>query len=378
MDPALPGTMRKYLGYILSVPLVLLALTPPWNISVTCDFNGLPFLWSTFLAGFLVAALFYIRVNVCLKLFVLWCFIGCFTSKAPYMSFAAFFSVIACVYYYVACRFITDWRPVFKAVQAIFLLICLLIVLQSFGLDTLLNFNMKDPCVLGTIGNKMVLGSFACVLAPFVIYAPVNWAALCLIAFISMSSGAVLSLFAGFAYWYCSKIKRFSFGIAVAAIYAVCMFAFSTGDLKVFTGPGRGPVWARTASLAIHHPQGHGIATYKLLFPLYSQDLEASHANHKWTYENTKGDGLAWRRTHNCWLQVLFETGIPGFLLLLGFVLSIVRKSYKDPRKLTGLIIIGVDMLTHFPTRMMQSVPLIIMYLAWCEIGENDGAIPLH
>jgi len=284
-----------------------------------------------------------------------------------------YWSVIVCAYYYLLCKQVQDFEPVKKVIQAIFLFIALLIIMQLFGLDTLCNFNQKTPLILGTIGNKMILGTFVCVLAPFLIQVSwLNWIALLLIAHISDSSGTMLSICAGLGLYLAMTNKKLRLWVIIAAIAFPCFVAYKTGDFKVFNGPGRYQVWKRTIELTNKKPQGYGIATYRLIFPLMSRDLEASRGagEAKWEYENTTGKGLAWRRAHNCFTQILFEVGWPGFLLFMGFVGTIAWRVRKDALKLSGLAIIGSTMFVHFPTRMTQSVLILLMYLAFCEYKE--------
>ena len=364
--------MKKYISYLALIPLVILALTPPWDFALTCKINSLFWLWCVFAAGFLAFLFLYQNVSTWLKLFVIWTYAGCFISRAPYLSFTMVWSVIICAYYYALCKQIVNYTPVKITIQAIFFFITLLIIMQLFGRDTLLNFNMKVPCVLGTIGNPMILGSFVCVCAPFLIFNPLNWIALILIAFISKSAGAFLSILSGLGVY---LWKTYSFGKYICIIFLIASiaFAFSLGKFeKPVLTSGRFPVWKRTVELAIKHPEGYGAATYRLLFPIMSQDIQPSKGanNAEWEYDNTRGRGLAWRRTHNDFLQILFETGFPGFILFFGWIISIVVK-IRDPIKIAGITILAVNMIPAFPMRMCQSVFIMLMFVAFCEIKEN-------
>ena len=122
---------------------------------------------------------------------------------------------------------------------------------------------------------------------------------------------------------------------------------------------GRGPVWKKTIELVSKRPIGYGIATYRVLFPvLCGKEICLQQP------------GRAWLQAHNSWLQLPFEVGIPGFILLLGWFVSIVRK-VKDPVKWAGIAILGMNMMVAFPDRMCQSVLIIIMYLAFLEKGDK-------
>ena len=366
--------MKKLSLYAALIPLIILSLTPPWTFALSCNINSLIWLWAVFTSGFLTFLFLYQKVSVWLKLFLIWAFIGCFISRAPYLSFTMFWTLIVCAYYYALCLKIDDFAPVKKTIQAIFFFVTLLIIMQCFGLDTLLNFNQKVPVVLGTIGNRMILSSFVCILAPFLIFTPLNWIPLIIISFISQSSGAVFSLGAGGIVYAWAKFKKLRIAIISIIVLVAIIFVLKTSDWTHFIGAGRLPVWKRTAELILKEPLGYGIATYKVLFPILSEDLPSSQPvadSFSWRYEGTSGRGMAWRRTHNSWLQLPFEAGIPGFILFLGFIISIVIK-VKDPVKLSGLVILGANMCVHFPDRMVQSVLIMIMFLAFCEINTNQ------
>jgi O-antigen ligase len=115
------------------------------------------------------------------------------------------------------------------------------------------------------------------------------------------------------------------------------------------------PAWRDTIKLSVKNPIGYGIATEKILFPVLCSD-EVRKAN----------SGQVWVPTHNDWLQILFETGFPGLILFLVWLISIIRK-VKDPIKITGLIIIGMNMMFHFPLRIVQCPLIILAFLAYCE-----------
>jgi hypothetical protein len=364
--------MKKLIPILALIPLVLLALTPPMMFELDCRINSTFWLWMTFASGFFAFLFLYQKVSVWLKLLVVWCFISCFISRAPFMSFTMFWSAIFCAWYYLLCTKIEDWTPVKKCIQAIFFFVVLLVIMQLFGKDTLLNFKEKIPDILhggttpvfATIGNKMIASSFMCMLAPFLIFTPINWILLTMVSFISWSSGAVLSIGAGIAV-YSWQFKRFRKLIVVLAILAPLVFAWNTGKVKTFgSAAGRLPVYLKTLKLSVKHPQGYGIGTYKILFPvLCGKEIRKEQP------------GRQWNNAHNDWLQILFEVGFPGFIFFLGWIISIVLNvlKHKDYMKLAGLTIIATNMLYHFPNRMITAVLIILAFLAYCSQGEENG-----
>lgn len=345
--------------------MIILALTPPWAVNLDCNVNGCFWLWIVLISGFLTFLYLYTSVSTWLKLFLIWCFASSFLSRAPYISFTMFWSVLFCAYYYALCRKIDRWDYVYKSVQAIFFFVILLVIMQSFGKDTLLNFNMKEAFVMGTIGNKMISASFICTLAPFLIINPINWVALFLIGLISGSSGSILALSMGVVVYLWPKTKKARIGLIIAIISIPFIFALKTGDIDTFKGKaGRRQVWEKTLELSLKQPMGYGIATYKVLFPVMcGKEIRDQQP------------GREWNTCHNDFLQILFETGFPGTFLLLGWIVSIVM-NVKNKLKLAGLMILAGTMSVHFPGRIVESALLIIMFLAYLERG-NDAVYSL-
>ena len=358
--------MKEYIGHLALIPLIILALTPPMDFQLDCTINSTFWLWAIFFSGFFAFLFLYQKVSAWLKLLVLWCFISCFLSRAPYMSFTMFWSVIVCAYYYLFCTKIENWEPVKKVMQSIIFFIVLLMVMQLLGKDTLLNFNQKTPQVIGTIGNKMILSSFVCILAPFLLFNPLNWVILIIISFITWSSGAVLSIVAGLGTLAWMKFKKWRLVILTIAICLPICYAVQTRDMATFRSPaGRRLVWLKTAELSLKHPLGYGIGTYKILFPhLCGKEI------------TRQAPGREWNTTHNTLLQMTFEVGFIGIILFLGWMVTLIRNILKKKNyiQLSGFAIIATNSLIHFPDRMVQTVLIVMIFFAWCsqESGDNS------
>ena len=161
--------MRKIPAYIIAICIVLLALLPPKFIEIDCTVNSTLWLWATIAAGFLAFMFVFTKANAWIKAIVVYSYINCFLSKAPYLSFTIYFSVIAVAYLYLLALSITDWEPIFRTIQSLFLLSVLFIILQTFGKDSLLNFGKTTPVFYGTIFNSMILASYLTCLSPFLL-----------------------------------------------------------------------------------------------------------------------------------------------------------------------------------------------------------------
>lgn len=358
----------KKIPILAIIPMLLLALTPPLSVQLDCTINSTFWLWMTFVSGFLAFFFLYQKVSVWLKLLVVWCFVSCFLSSAPYLSLTMFWSVITCAYYFALCKKITDWKLVLKVIQSIFFFMVLLVIMQLFGKDTLLNFGLKIPKITGTIGNKMIASSFMCVLAPFLIFNPLNWIALAIMSFITTSSSAIFSIGTGFAVYAWGKFKKARTIIVILAILTPIVFAWKTGDFsEVAFKAGRFPVYKDTLQLSLKRPLGFGIGSYKILYPIMCSKEIADEQ-----------PGSQWSTCHNDWLQILWETGFIGFFLFLGWIITIVINVVKQKNyiKLAGLVIIGSNMMFAFPQRMVQSAFILLIFLAYCS-QDNENSYEL-
>jgi O-antigen ligase len=372
--------LKKAIAYVVAAIVSVFVMTPPVNINVTCQVNSMLWLWSVGLAGLL--AFYYIHTDAPwpAKLLVLWAFVGSFLSAAPYWSFMMTIPTVAAAYFYLICRRVRveDYIIIQKAVQSAFLLICAFMTVQLLGHDTLFNFNRPEPMVIGTIGNPMISATMITCLAPFLLTSS-RWyiIPLCLIAFITYSTGMMAALAAGILFYGVARIKRARMKVMVVILVIEILFVAGIPQYaaKRFSA-GRGPIWKRTAELTLKHPiKGWGISTFQLVFPAMSRDLVELGVypkNEYWEIETMTGHQTPALQTHNCWLQFWFETGSMGAAMIIAFVVWLVLlykvKNERTLRAVTGLVILGTLMLFHFPTRLWHAVPAFIAYLAFYEL----------
>lgn len=353
-----------------------LAFTKPATIVIPVFINTGLWFWLMLVFGFGGVMSLYADASVWLRLLIICLFINCFTSAAPYISFIIYGTTVFCFYFYlIGCKF-ADFKPVLNTVQAIFFLNVILVVMQQFGKDTLFNFALDEPIWLGTMGTRTELGSMITCLAPFlVISSPLNAIPVGLMAWLSKSMGAMVSLgFGAMAYGMIRLKSRIAKAVLILAISVpIAIHMVNNGRWEDRLRSGRWPVWKRTVQLANERPwTGWGIGTYKLIFSVKAPEVAGGMMPH-WNYKGTSGDWVRWVRTHNCWLQILFETGWTGFILVIGFIaylLTLFRRMHKTREiaiATAGLVVIAVDMAVHFPTRMPQTILLLVCFLAYYE-----------
>jgi hypothetical protein len=316
-------------------------------------------------SGFLGFLFLFSKGHILIKIALIYLFINCFLSKAPYLSFTAYTLLVATSGFYLLCLEITNYNFIIKAIQSVFFLNIVLIVMQSLGFDKLMNFGQSANQLTywGSVGNPMILGSFIVCLMPILVIGNKHniWPVV-LVVWISRSYGSMLSILSGLFIYLKGRKKLF--------IIAVVIISLFVARVKIFNHymGGRWPAWKKTVFLTTtQHPFfGYGIGTYKVIFPVLSQDV-AGGVTSKWKYQGTEGNWLAWRQAHNCFLQILFETGYIGFGLFIAFIGCLLHKVRKNRALLSGLIVLLITMIWSFPTRMIQSVLVLILFFSICE-----------
>ena len=261
------------------------------------------------------------KINVFVKAISVYLFVSCF-SAPPLISFPSYISIVPRIYFYILCTKIDDWKPIVRALITILVLNQLLLLIQWVGRDSLLNFGLKAASCAGTVGNSMQLKSLMII-----------------------ATAVLIAI---------TKPRKRYVALAVLIFLLTSGYATKHNIIQHFLY-ARGPVWLETFKLYLQHPIfGWGPAMFKTVFPsLVRGGFEA--------------EGV-WSITHNCWLQLLFETGAIGFALVSGFFMYLFVKLKKINLYLFfGLAIIALDMMVHFPTRQINCVPIMIVFLAFCE-----------
>ena len=138
-------------------------------------------------------------------------------------------------------------------------------------------------------------------------------------------------------------------------------------------------IWKDTVSMIKDHPLGVGLGNYELVMPVY----------------NTRGPlGIRYTHAHNDYLEILAETGWPGFTFLVGgccvFFISTVRKLLRNGPKMDNTrFFIGTaascgmasilfhsifDFNLHIPANLIYFVVLMILAANAAQTGEypND------
>lgn len=302
--------------------------------------------------GFLAIYTIFLDIPLIVKIISVFSFVHCFVAKIPYTSFTTFVSIVASVYFFVLCLRIKNWDIVFKVIQGLLFLNMVLLVFQYFDHDNLLNFGRKTECV-ATIGQYMQAGSMAVILAAMLIsYNKFNILYPFITCFIQLSQWTVFSSILGSYFLIKEEYRKIAKIILIILLAACIGYAWKSGKLKENSScSGRYPVWKETLHLIGERPYGYGAGSYKILFPIMSQQR-----------------GVPYKSPHNDYLKIGFEMGIPGLILMMCLFLNILVRVliFGTDEQLAGLIMIMVNMVFHFPMCCIQAVPVIIVYFAYC------------
>ncbi len=375
--------MKKFVSYAVACLLGALAVAPPIPYALDLQVNS--FLW-VYLIVMAALVSFYLmtqKINVWIKILVVYLFFNCFLSQVPFMSFTAYMVAVMTVLFFSLCLYI-DFEPLLNVLQAVFWLQVAIGIMQRMDKDTLMSFGMPDKNVyFGTVFQGMRLGSLFAIMAPFLLMKS-KWylIPLAIVAFALGTLGFSFALAGGVMVWVLmspkTKIVSWKWKLCVI-LYALlfCVLAADTNDhIHAELTWGRWPIWGlifRTWFLdttvnfhgfksslnpAVQNGPfdlmrflfGHGLGTFNAMFPFYKYDQNA------------------FRPAHNDWLQTPWEIGLIGAiledLLLFGVFYFVARA--KDIDRIAGLVMIAINRFLAFPDHMTQTNLLMVAYMANC------------
>ena len=366
--------MKKIDAYVCGMVLCAFALIPPMKTDLTAPVSWWP--WMVLTSGFAGVYLLFVPSSWFTRTFALWVWFASFFSVAPFISFTAYiFFILGCCFH-TLCRSIKDFSPVFRMLKGLMLFYSMLLAVQVMRKDTLLNFGGVMECY-GPVGQHMQSASFAVILgASLAPLNPVFSLFAVPVSVVCNAAGGFASAAAGLGVWlYQTRAKKFAFSVSAVLLSVFLFWIITSGKLKENTTNdiSRVKVWTRTVQLSLSRPvTGWGVGTYRYIFPTLGKVGGTGEFGEPDTFGS-----LPWKAAHNCWLQIMFETGVVGFVMVVGYFLFLFarlrrllsRALYRNKAAgcLCGLVMVSVNMSIHFPTRQISALPLLIFFLAYCE-----------
>ena len=370
--------MKNINSYIVGITLCILGLFPPLYLAIRPPHEL--WLWMVVLCGFAGFYTLFMKVDPVVKIVAVGGFVSCFYSNVIFISFTAYTHLIIACYFYILCRTIKDHAIVFKLLQCLLVINVFFFLMQFMGHDVLLNF--KSQTCFGVVGQYMQSASFSVVLAATLLpYQKMNIFFPLFTSWFCNSVGAFLCFVIGTTeYFFRSDNKKLIYKAMASLLVIFFAWLWFSGKFteNMNMNTGRMGAWVRTLKMIVfdrvdgsinwgHILIGWGLGTYKGVF--------ASLGNM---------GGLPWKTAHNCWLQIFFETGLVGLMTALTYSGYLVvnlfhlyrRKILKDQARacLAGFMMIAVNMMFHFPTRMIQTVLMIIFFISYCQGVINNGS----
>lgn len=403
------------LSYALALCIGLLIIAPPIGYAIPVVVNSSQWVYMVVVSGFLGMMLGSRDLHWSIKVLAFYLFGSCFLSAVPYISFNAYVLIVVCLWFFLAFQK-ADYRIILNVIVAAFWLEVILTGFQLFGKDTLLNFHgvsfssgetdeivkqwdkvvakwdgpshwlmeelRPEKVFLGTVMQHMRFASVLALMTPFLVMKS-RWYILPVVVLcaLSQSSAFAFSLAAaGIVYVLIhprfENCKGTMFGLIVLLVLAFSLW--DNGSVKTAFLEGRWPVWGiilktwvLNTSMAVPPAPltgpidwkcvffGHGIDTFMPLFPIY------------------KHDPNPFAQAHNCWFQMLWEIGLVGTGLVVAYCARLIRQLYKLKRHglIAGLTLIGTNMVFVFPTRMTQTVLLMVAFVALCEVAIKSKGL---
>lgn len=400
--------IRKILSIVIALGLGLTAVAIPLCYDIPMMVNTWWWIYLVVASGLLGFCLVYQDIHISLKFLSIYLFVSSFFSQAPAESFNAYMLYVLTLYFYILAKE-ADFSIIIKMVEIVFWYQITIATLQYFGLDrllcfgTTLAFNDQGELVkqtqdkvhhvfYGTVFQSMRLGSLFAIMSPFLLMknkwylVPILISAYFLEALgytFAIGLGVMLYLF---LYIRKNKIKefsvtllkRFKFSIKVWMLYFLMIsFCIMCAELdwpaiRVCIVEGRLPVWwvvlktwvMDTTGPLVLNAQGN----YTQWGPIDWTKVFFGHGmdTFYWLFCYYKHDPNPFPQAHNDWLQIPWEIGLTGFVLVLWFYFKEVWSAFKHNEDdiLLGIMIISVNMLFHFPNRMTQTMYLIVTFMA--------------
>lgn len=388
--------MKKIISYIVAGFIGLVVVAPPINFDIPTMINSRLWAFYVIASALFSVYLWFTSIHWSLKGISVVSFLTCFLSQSPHSSFNAYILLVATMYAYLLIKE-TDFDIVFKMIEAAFWVQVCFLVIQHFGMDTLINFDRPEKLFFGTIAVPMRMGSLFAVMTPILlIRSKLYLIPLIILSVASGTLGFSFALCFGFAVW--MYLTRWPLNntewtlIGATLIFAIVCAFLSWTHIYVEIVEGRLPVWwviikswvldtkGRMILMPPHEwiwdptfhnsikPDifgarqtgpvclqtilfGHGLDTFLPMFPFY------------------KHDPNPFPNPHNDFLKILWEGGIVLFSLFSIFVVNLIKRllSKIEFKKVAGLAIIGMNMFFAFPMCMTQTIVLMIVYIAWCQ-----------
>jgi O-antigen ligase len=260
--------------------------------------------------------------------------------------------------------------------------------LQVFGHDPIFHYNEGiDPTLpIAFFGQQTKFGAYLAPLASLSFWFPGGWVIFIAMSAICVTTGSsftMAALLAGFLvnirWWRPIRARAPALiaGIFAMGVILAIGLCKAFPEKELFFAHGRYEIWAATWDAWAHHDHvllGYGPGAFMEIFAGNFQP------------ESTRSHG-AFLQAHNDYLQLIFDCGIPGIVILLAAAYSIGRAFWRGwwnygflpPAEMRGaqayLVAILVNAIGNFPFQLSPHYFFAIMCLAIVLKDDQETSI---
>ena len=156
--------------------------------------------------------------------------------------------------------------------------------------------------------------------------------------------------------WAWSRSRLITLGLVLSLTLAL-----ASVKLNGTSAGGRTEIWINSMKMVWDHPLGIGLNNFWNVYPLYHDALVKTGPE---AYQLS----VRPKHPHNEFVSILTETGIPGFILFMGFLASILVRDHKLKPVLWVILFEG---LFGFPLHL----PVTAIAFALCAGAVSRGSL---
>jgi hypothetical protein len=162
--------------------------------------------------------------------------------------------------------------------------------------------------------------------------------------------------------------------ILAGVVVAFLLFGiFYCTKVDKHIGTERFPIWKLAMHDVVCHPVvGWGMDSYRTI----AEHKRFNYGSYE-TNENTKIQVSPWDNPHNLLISLMYEWGMVGLIIFLGYILSLARKfryAIKEPNLLAlsgAIVAVLIISLAHFPIFLARTAVIVVPIFSLFEVQCN-------